>query len=338
MQALFIGGTGVISSACSQLAIERGIELYLLTRGESVRPVPQGSHILRGNIRNIDETKRVLAGHRFDAVVDWIAYTPDHVQADIDLFRDRTAQYVFISSASAYQKPPAVLPITESTPLDNPFWDYSRAKIACENILTQAYLGKQFPVTIVRPSHTYDQTKLPVQGAYTTVNRMRRGKPVIVHGDGTSLWTLTHHRDFAKGFVGLLGNARAIGEAFHITSDEWLTWNQIYEIVARAAGVQARIIHVPSDVIAAYDPVWGAGLLGDKAHSMIFDNSKIKRVVPDYCATIPFSHGAREILAWHDADPARRVVDEKLDAVMERIVEAQEVVLARKQNADGDVG
>lgn len=329
MKVLFIGGTGVISSACSQLAIERGIELYVFNRGASARPVPAGAHILRADIRNIDETKRALANHRFDAVVDWIAYTPEHVQADIDLFRDRTAQYIFISSASVYQKPPAFLPITESTPLDNPFWDYSQAKIAGENVLMQAYHDNKFPVTIVRPSHTYDQTKLPVQGAWTTVNRMRRGKPVIVHGDGTSIWTLTHHRDFAKGFVGLLGNIRAIGEAFHITSDEWLSWNQIYQIVARAAGVEPRIVHIPSDLIATYDAVWGAGLLGDKAHSAIFDNTKIKRLVPDFCATIPFSHGAREILAWFDADPARQVVDEKLDEVMERMVEEWERILPK---------
>lgn len=324
MKILFIGGTGVISSACSQLAIDRGMEVYLLNRGVSVRPTPLGAHVLRADIRDIAETKRALVNHRFDAVVDWIAYTPDHVQADIDLFRDRTAQYIFISSASVYQKPPAFLPITESTPLVNPFWDYARAKIACENVLMQAYDAEKFPATIVRPSYTYDQTKLPVQGAWTTVNRMRCGKPVIVHGDGTSLWTLTHHRDFAKGFVGLLGNVRAIGEAFHITSDEWLTWNQIYEIVAHAAGVEPHIVHIPSDVIATYDPAWGAGLLGDKAHSAIFDNTKIKRLVPDFCATIPFSHGAREIMAWYDADPARQVVDEKLDAVMERMVEGWE--------------
>ncbi len=329
MKVLFIGGTGVISSACSQLAIERGIELYLFNRGESVRPVPAGAHVLRGDIRNIESSKRALAGHQFDAVVNWIAYTPEHIQADLELFRDRTAQYVFISSASVYQTPPASLPVTESTPLDNPYWDYSRAKIACENVLTQAYRDEKFPVTIVRPSHTYDQTMLPVTGRYTVVRRMRQGKKVIVHGDGTSLWTLTHHRDFAKGFVGLLGNSHAIGDAFHITSDEWLTWNQIFEIIARAAGAQARIVHIPSDTIATYDQTWGAGLLGDKAHSMIFDNSKIKRVVPGYCATIPFSHGAREIMAWFDADPARQVVDEKLDAVMERIVAAQERSLLR---------
>ncbi|MFN2222341.1 MAG: NAD-dependent epimerase/dehydratase family protein, partial [Candidatus Promineifilaceae bacterium] len=229
---------------------------------------------------------------------------------------------IFISSASAYQTPPAILPIRESTPLHNPFWAYSRAKIACEERLLAAYRDEGFPATIVRPSHTYDRTLLPMSGHYTVVARMRQGKPVIVHGDGTSLWTLTHHRDFAKGFVGLLGNPQAIGQAFHITSDEWLTWNQIFEMVAHAAGAKADLVHVPSDVIAAFDPEWGASLLGDKAHSMIFDNSKIKRFVPDYAATIPFAHGVREIMAWYDGDPSRQVVDEGRDQLMDRIIAA----------------
>ena len=327
MKALFIGGTGVISSACSRLAIERGIELYLLNRGESARPVPVGARVLRGNIRNLDEAKRALQGHQFDAVVDWIVFTPEQAQADVELLRGRTAQYIFISSAAVYQTPPTSLPVTESTPLDNPYWDYARAKIACEDVLRQAYHSEKFPVTIVRPSHTYDQTKLPVVGGYTVVHRMRQGKPVIVHGDGTSLWTLMHHRDFAKGFVGLLGNSHAIGDAFHITSDEILTWNQIYEIIAHAAGAEARIVHVPSEVIAAYDPQWGAGLLGDKAHSMIFDNTKIKHAVPDFVAAIPFSRGAQEILAWFDADPARQVVDNRLDQLMDKIIAAQKSAL-----------
>ena len=324
MQVLFIGGTGTISSACSRLAVERGIDLYLLNRGKTARPVPAGAHVLRGDIRDRAAAEDVLAGHLFDVVVDWVAFTPEHVETDIELFRGRTGQYIFISSASAYQKPPANLPITESTPLDNPYWEYSRAKIACEERLVQAYRAARFPITIVRPSHTYDRTRLPVYGRYTVIDRMRTGKKVIVHGDGTSLWVLTHHEDFAKGFVGLLGNPRAIGEAFHITSDELLSWNQIYTILARAAGVEARLVHVPSEVIAAFDPEWGAGLLGDKAHSVVFDNTKIKRLVPDFAATIPFSRGAEEIMAWFDADPARRTVDEEIDFLMDRIVTAYE--------------
>jgi nucleoside-diphosphate-sugar epimerase len=278
--------------------------------------------VLHGDIRDRASAEAALGDRTFDAVVDWVAFTPEHVEADLALFRGRTRQYVFISSASVYQTPPVCLPVTESTPLANPYWDYSQAKIACEERLVRAYREEAFPVTIVRPSHTYDRRTLPFQGRYTVVDRMRRGKKVIVHGDGSSLWVMTHHRDFAKGFVGLLGNSRAIGEVFQITSDEVLTWNQIFEIVARAAGTEADIVHVPSDLIAAYDPAWGAGLLGDKAHSMVFDNSKIKRVVPDFAATIPFARGAEEVMAWYDADPDRQVVDEAADRKMDEIIEA----------------
>ncbi len=322
MKVLFIGGTGVISSACSRLAVERGLELYLLNRGHSSRPPPDGAQVLRGDVRDEASASAALGDHTFDAVVDWVAFKPEHVETDLRLFRDRTRQYVFISSASAYQTPPAALPVTESTPLYNPYWDYSRNKIACEERLMRAYRDEHFPVTIVRPSHTYDRTSLPV-GGYTVVDRMRRGKQVVVHGDGTSLWVLTHHRDFARGFVGLLGNPHAVGNSFHITSDELLTWNQIYETVARAAGTAANIVHVPSEVIAAYDASWGAGLLGDKAHSMVFDNSKIKRIVPDYVAPTPFARGAEEIMAWYDADPARQKVDDERDRLMDAIIAAQ---------------
>jgi nucleoside-diphosphate-sugar epimerase len=259
-------------------------------------------------------------------VVNWVNYTPEHVEADIEFFYGRIGQYVFISSASVYQKPTASLPITESTPLDNPYWAYSRAKIACEDRLVRAYREDKFPITIVRPSHTYDKTRLPVHGRYTVIDRMRKGKKVIVHGDGTSLWVLTHHEDFAKGFVGLLGNHRAIGNAFHITSDEVLSWDQIYTILAHAAGVEPRLVHVPSECIAAFDPEWGASLLGDKAHSVIFDNSKIKRLVPGFAATIPFSQGAEEILAWFDADSSRQVVDGKVNRLMDRIITAYEAI------------
>jgi nucleoside-diphosphate-sugar epimerase len=324
VKVLFIGGTGIISSACTQLAIERGIDLTLLNRGESTRPIPEAAKILIGDIRDQASVVQALGNEMFDVIVDWVAYTPEHIELDLQLFRSRTKQYIFISSASAYQTPPTTLPITESTPLCNPIWAYSRAKIACEERLIQAYRQDGFPVTIVRPSHTYDRTYLPLHGGYTVVDRLRKGKKVIVHGDGTSLWTLTHHRDFALGFVGLLGNHHAIGDVFHITSDEILTWNQIFELVAQAAGAEANIVHIPSDFIAAFDREWGADLLGDKAHSMIFDNSKIKRMVPDYTATIPFVRGAEEILAWHDADPARRVVDSDKDRLMDKIIAAYE--------------
>jgi len=326
MKILFIGGTGIISSACSQMAIERGHELYLLNRGQTTkRSVPDGAKVLHGDIRDLASARAALGDHKFDAVVEWIAFTTDHIETDLDLFRGRTGQYVFISSASAYQTPPANVPVVESTPLDNPVWLYSRNKIACEERLMRAYREEKFPMTIVRPSHTYDKTLCPIEGGYTMIDRMRKGLPVIVHGDGTSLWTMTHHKDFAKGFVGLLGHNRAVGDTFHITSDELLTWNQIYLLMARAAGVSApQLVHVPSELIAAYDKDWGDGLLGDKAHSMIFDNAKIKRLVPDYVAAIPFAQGVKEIVAWFDSDPANRVVDEKLNQTIDRILAAYE--------------
>jgi nucleoside-diphosphate-sugar epimerase len=322
-KVLFIGGTGVISSACARLAVERGIELHVLNRGRtSDRPLPPAAHVLHGDIRDRRSVREALKDQEFDSVVNWLAFTRDDVAADVELFRDRTGQYVFISSASAYQTPPSRLPVVESTPLRNPFWQYSRDKIACEDFLTTAYRDDGFPVTIVRPSHTYDRTLVPFDGGWTAVERMRQGKPVVVHGDGTSLWTLTHHEDFARGFVPLLGHPRTLGEAFHITSADALTWNQIAQALAAAAGSELRVVHVPSDAIAAADPDWGAGLLGDKAHSMVFDNAKLRSVVPDYVATIPFEQGAREIVAWHDEDPARQRVDTRLDAVMDQLAQA----------------
>ena len=320
MKVLFIGGTGIISSACTELAMRQGIDLYLLNRGQTTRPIPEGANIITADIRDAQATREALGDHRFDAVVDWIAFEPSHVQTDIDLFRGRTGQYIFISSASVYQTPPVSLPVTESTILDNPFWAYARAKIACEERLVQAYREEKFPITIVRPSHTYDRTMVPLFGGYTSLHRMRQGKKVLVYGDGTSLWTLTHHADFAKGFVPLLGNERAIGEAFHITSGEWLSWNQIYGTMAKALGGVPQLMHVPSDMVARYDAELGAGLLGDKSHSMIFDNSKIKRLAPGFVATIPFSQGAREIVNWYNADPARQIINPQFDALTDRII------------------
>lgn len=322
MKVLFIGGTGIISSACSELAIQNGIELYLLNRGQSIRPVPAGAITIQGDIRQPASVTAALGDMTFEVVVDWVAFTPDQVKTDLDLFRKRTEQYVFISSASAYQKPPGFLPILESTPLTNPFWQYSRDKAACEALLEQAGREEGFPFTIVRPSHTYDRTLLPFHGGYTTVARMRAGKPVVVHGDGTSLWTLTHHRDFAVGFVGLLGNPHAIGQSFHITSDEWLSWNQIYAIVAQAAGVEPHQVHVPSDLIALYDPEWGSSLLGDKAHSVIFNNDKIRQLVPQFQPTTPFWKGAQEIIAWYDEDVSRQMIEPHIDEIQDRLVAA----------------
>jgi nucleoside-diphosphate-sugar epimerase len=323
LRVLFIGGSGVISSACSRVAVDSGIDLFVLNRGRStVRPLPPGASMLRADIREPGSVRDEISDRDFDAVVDWVAFTPEHVRTDIDLFRGRTGQYVFISSASAYQTPPARLPVTESTPLRNPYWQYSRDKIACEDALVTAYREEGFPATIVRPSHTYDQTEVPFDGGWTVLGRMLAGKPVIVHGDGTSLWTLTHHDDFARAFVPLLGHRRTLGEAIHITSDDVLTWNQIAESLAAALGVAARLVHVPSDAIAAADPDWGAGLLGDKAHSMVFDNTKLRGIVPGWRAVIPFEQGARQIVEWYLADPARQVTDQALDAVMDKLATA----------------
>jgi len=324
VKVLFIGGSGVISSACTQYALNKGIDLYHLNRGKSTRVTPESVKVLRGDIREKESVRQVLADLIFDVVVDWVAFTPDHIEVDLELFAKRTKQYIFISSASAYHVPPLTLPIRESTPLFNPYWQYSRDKIACEERLTNAYRETGFPITIVRPSHTYDCTLMPMGFQYTIIDRMRQGKKVIVYGDGTSLWTLTHHKDFAVGFVGLLGNDHAIGEAFHITNEEILTWNQIFELMAGAAGVIPNLVHIPSDFIAAYDPDWGAGLLGDKAHSKIFDNTKIKRAVPEFNPTIPFAQGAVEIMAYYDADPSHQTINAKQDEMMDRIVTAFE--------------
>ncbi|MBA3946866.1 MAG: SDR family oxidoreductase [Herpetosiphonaceae bacterium] len=333
MNVLFIGGTGIISSACVELAVARGIDLTLLNRGHGTRPLPASVAVLQGDIRDKDAVANVLKDKTFDVVVDFVAFTPEHIETDLALFRGRTKQYIFISSASAYQTPPRNWPTTESTPLRNPYWAYSRAKIACEERLMEAYREEGFPLTIVRPSHTYDARSLPFHEGYTFVDRMRAGKKVIVHGDGSSLWVLTHHRDFAKGFVGLLGNVHALGEAIHITSDEVLNWNQIVDIVADAAGVQAQIVYIPSERIAAYDVAWGAGLLGDKAHSMVFDNSKIKRLVPEYVATIPFSQGAAEIIAWYDSHPSAQKVDAALNQLLDTMIGDYEATGPRTRGA-----
>jgi nucleoside-diphosphate-sugar epimerase len=325
-RVLFIGGTGVISTACVRRAVEQGFEVSVLNRGTtSVRPVPPEVRVMSADIYDKASVAAALGGSEFDVVADFMAFTPDHVQADLDRFAGRVGQFVFISSASAYQTPPARLPVLESTPLRNPHWQYSRNKIACEDLLTRAYRDEAFPVTVVRPSHTYDHTLVPFDGGWTVMDRMRRGAPVIVHGDGTSLWTLTHHTDFARAFVGLLANPRAVGDTFHITSDEAPPWDQIAQTLATAAGVQPRVVHVPSDAIAAEDSEWGAGLLGDKAHSMVFDNSKVKSAVPGWVATVPFAQGAHEIVEWHDADESRRVIDQQLDAAMDRLAATYEL-------------
>ncbi|MGW1987521.1 NAD-dependent epimerase/dehydratase family protein [Streptomyces collinus] len=323
LSVLFIGGTGVISSACSRRAVDLGADVHLLNRSAStVRPIPDGAELIRADVRDGDQVREALGNREFDVVVDFLGFTTEQVARSVDLFRGRTGQYVFISTAAAYLRPPAQVPVPETARLHNPHSAYARDKIACEELLSRARQEHGFPVTVVRPSHTYDRTAVPFDGGWAVVERMRRGKEVMVHGDGTSLWTLTHHTDFALGLTGLLGHPGALGETFHITSDEVLSWDAIHRIVAEAAGVaEPRLVHVPSHAIAAADPAWGEALLGDKSHSMVFDNTKIRSLVPEFTASVPFAQGAREIVAWHDEDPRRRVLDSRREALMERLIE-----------------
>jgi len=320
MKVLFIGGTGVLSSACSELAIARGMDLYHLNRGISanIRNV-QGAKIIIADIRDVEAARKAIKDHHFDVVVDFIAFEPTHIENDIELFSGKTNHFIFISSASAYQVP-ETLPVTEETPLDNPFWEYSRKKIGCEEALKAAYAKTGFPYTIVRPSHTYDKTKIPAVGGYTVLHRMLQGLPVVLHGDGTSIWTLTYNKDFAVGLVGLFGNRNAINEAFHITSDEWLTWNQIYATLAAELQVKPTIVHIPSEVIVKYNNEIGDGLLGDKAHSMLFDNSKIKRFVPDFSPLVKFKDGAKEVIKWYKENTITEEVDKDINDFMDLII------------------
>lgn len=318
---LFLGGTGTISSACAAYAVEQGHEVTVVTRGASTRhPVPTGARALTADVRDVRGLREALGEEGFDVVVDFLSFHPDNVRDALSVVEGRTGQYVFVSSASAYQTPPARLPVTEATPLDNPLWEYSRNKIACEDLLFAAHRDRGLPVTVVRPSHTYDRTSPPVESGWTVVDRMRRGLPVVVMGDGTSLWTLTHADDFARGFEPLLGHPAALGEAYHLTSDEALTWNQIHLALADAAGVEADLVHVTSDEICAAEPGLTGSLLGDKANSRVFDNAKVRSLATGWSATIPFAEGARQVVEWHDADPARRVVDRARDALWDRLV------------------
>ncbi len=333
MKVLFVGGTGVISASVSPLVIERGHELALLNRGTRPEMTPRGARQITADIRDLKAAAAALRGQEFDVVVSWLVFTPAQLEAELQMFRGRTGQYVFISSASAYQKPATHFPITESTPVINPFWQYSRDKIACEDRLQQEMRDAGLPATIVRPSFTYGPTMIPSgyqswQHPWTTVDRMRRGKKVIVHGDGTALWTMTHATDFARAFVGLLGNAHALGHVVHITSDEVLTWDQIYQAIARAAGARADLVHVSSELIAAFDPEAGPGLLGDKAHCAVFDNSKVKSLVPGFICTVPFSEGVRRSVEWFEAHPEKCTIDAGFNERTDRIIAAQEKAAA----------
>jgi nucleoside-diphosphate-sugar epimerase len=338
MKVLFIGGTGIISSGVSPLVVERGMELYLLNRGQRTELVPNGARQIVADARDGRAMRDALRGLTFDAVVDWLVFTPEQLEASLELFRGRTSQYVFISSASAYQKPPTHFPILESTPLANPYFAYSRDKIACEDRLLREFRDTRFPMTIVRPSFTYGLTMIPAgyqswAHPWTLVDRMRRKKKVIVHGDGTSLWTMTHNTDFAKGLVGLLGNQRAIGHAVHITSDEVLTWDQITRCIGAAAGAEPEIIHVPSDFICACDPDACGPLLGDKAHCAVFDNSKIRSLVPGFTATVPFAEGVRKSVRWFESHPELCTVDDVFDAQADRIISSYESALSLGRTA-----
>ena len=323
MKVLFIGGTGNISGASSRLAISRGIELYHLNRGTSPIRI-EGVKTITGDI-NKPKTLTELRIHQWDVVVNWIAFTAEDIERDISLFEGRTKQYIFISSASCYQTPLSYPIITESTPLKNNLWDYSQNKILAEDRLTQAYRDKGFPMTIVRPSLTYE-TVIPIAiggfNEYNTPQRILDGKEIIIHGDGTSLWTVTHAEDFAKGLVGLLGLTQAIGHAFHITSDEVLTWNMIYKILADSLGCEAKIVHIASDFICKIAPDFTGTLLADKAESVIFDNTKIKTFVPDFKATIPFALGIKRTLNWLNKNPDEKVINPSTENQIEAILKA----------------
>jgi len=322
MKVLFIGGTGNISLSSTKLAIERGIDIFLLTRGTS-QSIPKGVKSLIADINDVDKVKELIKDHHFDTVVNWVAFGPEDIKRDFELFRDKTNQYIFISSASCYQKPLSHPIITESTPLVNPFWDYSRKKIACEDALMSLYRNDGFPITIVRPSLTYDTViPVPIGGwtEYTIVDRIKKGKKIIIHGDGTSLWTITHAKDFAVGFLGLIGHQQAIGQSFHITSDEILTWNQIYEAVALAAGREADIVHISSDYLGSFDQQLKGSLIGDKAVSTIFDNTKIHRFVPEFNPVIRFKDGILNTIKWFEETPERMIVKEETNNFMDHII------------------
>jgi nucleoside-diphosphate-sugar epimerase len=329
MKVLFIGGTGIISTAVSELCVQKGIDLYIFNRGSRTDFISEKVKLIHGDITDRESMKNILQDMQFDVVVDWLAFNTEDIKYNVNLFRDKTKQFIFISSASIYQKPLENYLITEDTPTVNPFWEYSRNKISCEELLNKEYNENGFPVTIVRPSFTYGVTSIPAaitnnSKPMTLVDRIRKGKKVIVHGDGTSLWVMTHNSDFAKGFVGLLGNDKAIGETFHITSDEVLSWNQIFNTIGKVIGVKPNIIHIPSDFINAYAPQIGEGLHGDKSVSVVFDNSKIKSFVPEFECTVKFENGIRRSLSWLEEHPQYCEVDGQNNKLIDEIISKYE--------------
>ncbi len=321
MKILMIGGTGNISSACTAELLNQGNEVIHITRG--ITPSPFAVETVICDTEKPGELEKAVEGRTFDTVINFIAYHPEEVKRDIRIFRDRTAQYIFISTASAYHKPLLSPHITESTPLHNPWWDYSAGKIECENLLMAAWEKTGFPLTIVRPSHTYSERWIPSSFGsrdYTAAKRILEGKPVAVHGDGQSLWTLTHADDFAAYFSSLPGNTQALGEAFHITSDESLTWDMIHLQLAEALGREVEIVHLPMEYIRRQAPEFYPGLQGDKRWSVLFDNSKIRRFAPGVKPQISFSQGIRRSIAWFEAHPAAKVVDQKKDLLLDKLI------------------
>jgi len=325
MDVLFIGGTGNISLACARRATERGIRVSFLNRGNHPELTPEGVETIKADIRDREGAERALGKRRWDVVVDWVAFTTPHVETAYTLYTGRPAQFVFISSASIYRKPPNHWIITEGTDRFNPYWQYSRDKIACEDWLMARHREDGFPVTVVRPSHTYSDGWFPTSfgsAGFTVPARILAGEPIVVHGDGTSLWTLTHAEDFARAFVDLLGNPGTVGESFHITSEEVMSWDRIHRVIGAALGREPDIVHVPSDFIARVSPSRGAELLGDKAPCAVFDNSKIKRFAPNYANLVPFHEGMRRSVAFYEARPSLKIRDPRIDAEIESVLAA----------------
>lgn len=330
-KALFIGGTGTISMAITRsLAQNPEWQLYLINRGNRSDDVPANVIVINADINDEAVVAEKIKDLHFDTVCDFIGFVPEHVERDYRLFRQHTDQYMYISSASAYQKPSSGYVMTEGTTMANPYWDYSRNKIACEEVLMHRFRDDNFPVTIIRPSHTYDERQVPLgvhgdKGSWQVLRRMLDGKPVIIHGDGTSLWTVTYNSDFAKGFVGLMANSHAVGGVFQITSDETLSWNQIYESVARALGVKLIPYYVSSDFLASVDK-WNfrGALLGDKAVSVVFDNSRLKSAVPGFKATVNFDEGVRRTIEYILSHPECQVEDAEFDEWCDKVIASLE--------------
>lgn len=330
MKVLIIGGTGTISTAVSRKIVEKGYELYIINRGNGNDSLPSHINFIKADINNEQEVSEKLSGMTFDVVCDFIAFVRPQLERDFRLFNGKTKQFIFISSASAYNKLPSDYVITEGTTLANPYWEYSRNKIECEEYLLKMYRDHGFPVTIVRPSHTYCEKSVPLgvhgnNGSWQVVKRMLEGKPVIIHGDGTSLWTMTDSRDFAVGFVGLFLNPHAIGEVFHITSDETLTWNQIYQKIADALGVKLNPYYVSSEFLASVsDYDYTGSLIGDKSNSVVFDNTKLKRAVPEFKTSIRFDEGIKRTVEYVLLNKECQNDDEQFDKWCDRVIEALE--------------